>query len=322
MTAEQFADAVGAITGEWGVRPQGGGRGGSAGARTARPGPPADTSGRTREWRVASSDLTRALGRPVRDQVTRRAPLQSTTPQALELVNGEMLTRWLARGARRMLGELPAGAAEPATTGPSAGRTAASSAFDVDISTASNGCGWSCRTTDRTRRRSCSRRGRRPNWSARTASAAVVADPGGQRGLRAGPGPIAFRPRPARRPRAEPVASGLRHLRPGLHAIPRRRWGSRIRPATSARRSTRRCGSSSSTPSRRWNGWCRRRRARRCRRRRWCAPRRRRSIACSGTCSGVRHQPPSGSVAEAALARSARPRSRRRRQAWRICCGR
>ncbi len=60
-----------------------------------------------REWRAASSNLTRALGRPIRDQVTSSRPTQSTTPQALELVNGEMLTRWLSRGARRMVGELP-----------------------------------------------------------------------------------------------------------------------------------------------------------------------------------------------------------------------
>ena len=32
---------------------------------------------------------------------------EATTLQALELVNGEILTSWLMRGARRMTGELP-----------------------------------------------------------------------------------------------------------------------------------------------------------------------------------------------------------------------
>jgi hypothetical protein len=58
---------------------------------------------------------------------------QSTTPQALELVNGETLTRRLARGARRMLGELPP---EPVSlyNRAVAGRSASSSTFDIDIS--------------------------------------------------------------------------------------------------------------------------------------------------------------------------------------------
>jgi len=85
LTAEQFADAIGAITGDWPV-----------------------TNGRyTREWHTAATLLTKALGRPIRDQVYSTRDNQATTLQALELVNGEMLTHWLNRGARRMLGELP-----------------------------------------------------------------------------------------------------------------------------------------------------------------------------------------------------------------------
>ena len=60
-----------------------------------------------REWRIAGSSLDRALGRPIRDQVYSTRDTQATTIQALELVNGETLTHWLWRGARRMLGELP-----------------------------------------------------------------------------------------------------------------------------------------------------------------------------------------------------------------------
>jgi hypothetical protein len=120
LTAEQFADAVGAITGEWNVYP---GRPATAGGVYGR------------EWRVASSNLSRALGRPIRDQVNSVRATQASTLQALELVNGEIYTRWLSRGARRMLGELPP---EPASlfNRAVAGRSSASSAFEVDVSKA------------------------------------------------------------------------------------------------------------------------------------------------------------------------------------------
>jgi hypothetical protein len=92
LTAEQFADAIGAITGEWHVYQ------------------PTQTSqgAYTREWRVASTSLTRALGRPIRDQVFTTREDAATTLQGLELVNGASLTHWLARGSRKMLGLLPA----------------------------------------------------------------------------------------------------------------------------------------------------------------------------------------------------------------------
>jgi hypothetical protein len=137
MSAEQFADAVGSITGEWSVYAAGtqgsGGRG--------EPGKPAPSmalsSGRYgREWRAASSDMTRALGRPIRDQVISTRPAQASTLQALELVNGEIFARWLSRGARRMVGEL---AAEPPSlyNRTVAGRNASASAFEVDVSKSS-----------------------------------------------------------------------------------------------------------------------------------------------------------------------------------------
>ena len=139
LTAEQFADAIGAMTGEWNTYP-----GRAAPAPPASAAPKADpppsmpsTSGiYGREWRVASSSLNRALGRPIRDQVTSMRAAHASTPQALELVNGEMLTRWLSRGARRLLGQLPP---EPLSlyNRTVAGRTAAPSAFDVDVSGAS-----------------------------------------------------------------------------------------------------------------------------------------------------------------------------------------
>jgi len=89
MTAEQFADALSAITGEWPVYVQ-------------------STRGvYSRQWRMPSSPLTRGLGRPIRDQVYTERDQDATTLQELELVNGETLRHNLARGAKRMLDQLP-----------------------------------------------------------------------------------------------------------------------------------------------------------------------------------------------------------------------
>ena len=135
LSAEQFADAVGSITGEWSVyQPRvasgGGGRGGPPMSD------PATIGVFGREWRAASTDLTRALGRPIRDQIISSRPATATTPQALELVNGDMLTRWLSRGARRMLGELPPDRLSLFNKAV-AGRNASASKFDIDVSSAS-----------------------------------------------------------------------------------------------------------------------------------------------------------------------------------------
>lgn len=84
ITAEEFVDAIGAITGEWQV-----------------------TDGKyARDWRVPSTTLSRALGRPIRDQVFTERDCSATTLQELELVNGEIVTRLLQRGSQRMLGTL------------------------------------------------------------------------------------------------------------------------------------------------------------------------------------------------------------------------
>ena len=83
-----------------------------------------------------STQLTRALGRPIRDQVTSVRANEATTLQALELVNGEILTRRLMRGARRLIGEA---AADPPSLFNAAvgGRNIAGADVDVDISGAS-----------------------------------------------------------------------------------------------------------------------------------------------------------------------------------------
>lgn len=130
VTAEQFADAVGAITGEWPVyQPLGEYRGPGSGSEDEAPKPGVYT----RSWRVAADPLTRAMGRPIRDQVYSTRETLATTLQALELVNGETLTHWLSRGAQRMLDELPP---EPKSLfdRPVRGRNPRTYSFDVDVS--------------------------------------------------------------------------------------------------------------------------------------------------------------------------------------------
>ena len=72
------------------------------------PPPPVAPGNYAREWRIAASNLTRALGRPIRDQVYTSRDAQANSMQAVELVNGETLNHWLWRGAQKMLGVLPA----------------------------------------------------------------------------------------------------------------------------------------------------------------------------------------------------------------------
>jgi hypothetical protein len=139
MTAEQFADAIGAITGEWSIAPvRGAAPTPAPRADQARGAPSQPTSSGVyaREWRAASTSLTRALGRPIRDQINSTRSGHSTTLQALELTNGELLTEWLSRGARRMIGDLRG---EPTSlyTRAVAGRNAASSTFEIDVSRSS-----------------------------------------------------------------------------------------------------------------------------------------------------------------------------------------
>ena len=146
LTAEQFADAIGTITGEWSIstaRPLNMAR---LGAPTippvARPpGPrsdsdPAHAGYYVREYRNSSSQLTRALGRPIRDQVTSVRATEATTLQSLELVNGALLTSWLMRGARRMTGQL---SDDPVSlfNAPVGGRNLQARMFETDVSTAS-----------------------------------------------------------------------------------------------------------------------------------------------------------------------------------------
>jgi hypothetical protein len=150
LTAEQFGDAIGAVTGDWNVYqppaplPAQGGSNANVGGSAPAAVPEGPPPGRyTREWQTPASPLARALGRPIRDQVFSTRNTMATTLQALELVNGERLANWLLRGARKMLGELPPPATALFVTAINArgGRTggppvprAAPATFDVDIS--------------------------------------------------------------------------------------------------------------------------------------------------------------------------------------------
>lgn len=90
LSAEQFLDNVSAITGEWRIRTEN------------RP-----VEGIfTREWGLKSNPVSRALGRPVRDAAVTERLTDSTTLQAMELVNGETFAALLSEGARRVLGNV------------------------------------------------------------------------------------------------------------------------------------------------------------------------------------------------------------------------
>ena len=74
LSAEEFADTVSAVTGEW---------------RLFEKDPEKDKAAiPARDWRFKASPLDLALGRPIRDQVFTTRDNRPTTFQALELVNG------------------------------------------------------------------------------------------------------------------------------------------------------------------------------------------------------------------------------------------
>lgn len=99
LSAEQFADALGAVTGVWHEKPAGDFN--FAAARVTAP------IGRTRTALITADPLTTALGRPNREQVLTVRSAAATTLQALELSNGSTLSQRLSKGAERLLAEKP-----------------------------------------------------------------------------------------------------------------------------------------------------------------------------------------------------------------------
>ncbi|HEX4069861.1 MAG TPA: DUF1553 domain-containing protein, partial [Planctomycetaceae bacterium] len=126
MTAEQFIDAVSEVTGIWPkptrdlLKVDGRGQGGQVGAvsdvvnaastvasknpnsRDAAPEPPPV---RVRAALAMDNALSRALGRPNREQVVTRRDSLATMLQALELVNGTTLDDVLNRGGRQWIAQ-------------------------------------------------------------------------------------------------------------------------------------------------------------------------------------------------------------------------
>lgn len=91
MSAEQFVDAVWAITGTAPETPHKAvPRGGDAAGRMVR------------ASLVASDLLMRALGRPNREQIVSMRPDNITTLEAIDLANGELLASLLQRGAAKL----------------------------------------------------------------------------------------------------------------------------------------------------------------------------------------------------------------------------
>jgi hypothetical protein len=90
ISAEQMLDTLSRVTGEWGVVQSGG----------------LDRAYLARDWQMKSNALTRAMGRPIRDQVYTTRNGEPTTFQGLELANGPTLAEAIHRGVMRLMGEL------------------------------------------------------------------------------------------------------------------------------------------------------------------------------------------------------------------------
>jgi hypothetical protein len=119
LTAEQLQDTISMVSGDWRVRA------------------PRDQvlATYTREWRLKSDPLSRALGRPIRDQVYTERNQEPTTLQALELTNGPLLSERIERAALALEGRLPA---EPDNIFDSKLMRAGSTAVDLELKGAGN----------------------------------------------------------------------------------------------------------------------------------------------------------------------------------------
>ncbi len=102
MTAEMFLDTLSSLTGAWQENPQ-----------FATPQPPKKKDEEplppvVRAWRVNADPLTRAMGRPNREQVVTRRQSVATALEAVELTNGQTLMSELERGAANLVqGDVP-----------------------------------------------------------------------------------------------------------------------------------------------------------------------------------------------------------------------
>ena len=111
MSAEQFSDALSALTGVWADKPN---RDVALVLQAAAPPAPAAREDRrddggyvigTRAALINANPLMVALGRPNREQVATTRAAAATTLQALELANGATLAQVLQQGASQLLAE-------------------------------------------------------------------------------------------------------------------------------------------------------------------------------------------------------------------------
>jgi hypothetical protein len=86
LSAEEFRDSLGEITGVWFAKSEF-----------------KAVTNQVRASLVAADPLTVALGRPNREQVITSRPMNATTLQALELTHGETLAKILNQGAEKLL---------------------------------------------------------------------------------------------------------------------------------------------------------------------------------------------------------------------------
>ncbi len=93
MTAEQFRDALAAVTGIWPATSSAG----------YLPQSLPNQAGQVRAWQLKADALTTSLGRPNREQVVTQRPTLATTLQALELTNGQTLSDLLRQGAENLV---------------------------------------------------------------------------------------------------------------------------------------------------------------------------------------------------------------------------
>jgi hypothetical protein len=118
MTAEQFLDAVAQVTGVWPrasrdlLRVDGRGQGGQVGAvrqilSEDKSQPAEKPLENVRAALLMDGPLSRALGRPNREQVVTRRDSLATMLQALELTNGTTLDAMLKTGAQHWVAEKP-----------------------------------------------------------------------------------------------------------------------------------------------------------------------------------------------------------------------
>jgi len=98
MTAEMFYDALSQLTGVW--QPE-------AKFRLPRMSEE-ESNAAIRAWRTTADPLSRALGRPNREQIVTRRESAASTLQALELSNGGRLTQFLRDGAAKLAADGPA----------------------------------------------------------------------------------------------------------------------------------------------------------------------------------------------------------------------